>query len=310
MIYNIRLLLEYDGTNYCGWQRQAASHGKVGVGDTHPTIQGTLEEVLTRITKQTVKIAGAGRTDTGVHATGQVANFKSALKLKESSWVKAINSLLPPDIIVKNAEYVPAEFHARFSAKSKVYRYIILNSEQSSPFLRNYVWHIKRLLDVPLMKEASGCLIGKHDFSSFRASGRASNCSAKSPVRTLDRLEITMVPCETHICQWLTMENENQRDKGVLALSEAKNALPIDRRGFSPQSKVHPVGMRELIFFTFNARSYLQHMVRNIVGTLVEAGRGKLTPSDVKSILEKEDRRCAGPIAPPQGLYLAEVRYD
>ncbi len=252
MIYNIRLLIEYDGTNYHGWQRQAAPHGEEG--DAHQTIQGTIEDVLTRIIKQPAKVVAAGRTDAGVHAMGQVVHFKTTLQINESSWVKAINSLLPADIVIKKAEYVPEEFHARFDAKSKVYKYVILNSGLPSPFQRNYVWHIKQPLNISLIKEASQYLIGHHDFSSFRAS----DCSAKSPLRTLDRLEIEEVPS---------------------------------------------------ILFIFEARSYLQHMVRNIVGTLVEVGLGKTTPSDIKNILERRDRRSAGPIAPPQGLYLAEVRY-
>ncbi len=245
MLYNVRLLLEYDGTNFHGWQRQA----------NLPTIQGVLEDVLTRITKQPTRITGAGRTDAGVHASGQVANFKTALKLTESSWVKAINSLLPQDIRIKGAEYVPLKFNARYSAKAKVYQYVILNSDLPTPFLRNYVWHVRQPLDMSSMKEAACYLVGTHDFSSFRASG----CSAKSPVRTLNRLEITK-------------------------------------------------GDTSFILFTFEARSYLQHMVRNIVGTLVDVGRGKLKPSDVKDIIEKRDRRYAGPIAPPQGLFLIEIR--
>ena len=245
MTYNVRLLIEYDGTNFHGWQRQA----------NLPTIQGALEDVLTQITKHPVKLTGAGRTDSGVHAEGQVANFKCELRISESSWIKAINSLLPPDIVIKNAEYVPTEFHARYSAKSKTYQYRILNSDQASPFLRNFVWHIKQPLNISSMKEATEYLVGKHDFSSFRAS----DCSAKSPVRTLDRLEITINP--------------------------------------------------PLILFTLEAKSYLQHMVRNIVGTLVEVGRGRFKPSDISDILDKKDRRYAGPIAQPQGLFLMEIKY-
>ena len=126
MINNIRLLIEYDGTNYHGWQRQASPHGEEG--DAHQTIQGTIEDVLTSIIKQPAKVVAAGRTDAGVHAMGQVVHFKTTLQINESSWVKAINSLLPADIVVKKAEYVPEEFHARFDAKSKVYRYVIVNS--------------------------------------------------------------------------------------------------------------------------------------------------------------------------------------
>ena len=152
MINNIRLLIEYDGTNYHGWQRQASPHGEEG--DAHQTIQGTIEDVLTSIIKQPAKVVAAGRTDAGVHAMGQVAHFKTTLQINESSWVKAINSLLPADIVVKKAEYVPEEFHARFDAKSKVYRYVIVNSGCPSPFLRNYVWHIKRPLYIAFARES------------------------------------------------------------------------------------------------------------------------------------------------------------
>lgn len=268
MTYNVRLLLEYDGTNFHGWQRQA---------DGLPTIQGTLEETLSRITKQPITLFGAGRTDAGVHATGQVASFRSPLKLTESSWVRAINSLLPPDIVIRSAEYVPLEFHARYSALSKVYQYAILASEQPSPFLRNYVWHVKRPLDIPSMQGASGYLTGTYDFSSFRAS----ECSAKSPVRTLDRLEIAPIP---------PLEAAGQ---GSACL------VPLNR----------PPCNGTLVLFTFEARSFLQHMVRNIVGTLNDVGRGRLNPSDVRDIMEKKDRRYAGPIAPPQGLVLSQVKY-
>lgn len=264
MMHNIKLILEYDGTHYHGWQRQA----------NLPTIQQTLEDVLAQITKGLMKVTGASRTDAGVHAVGQVAHFKSSLKIGEPSWVAAVNSLLPSDVVVKRAEYAAMEFHARYSAKGKVYRYVILNSGQMSPFLRNYAWHIKHPLDISSMKDAANCLIGTHDFSSFRAS----ECGAKSPLRTLDRLEITT--------------------------GDTSHIFPLLKDGGNMGS-VPP-----FILLTFEARSYLQHMVRNIVGTLVDVGRGRLKPSDVRDILKKKDRRYAGPIAPPQGLFLVEIKYD
>ena len=264
IIHNIRLLIEYDGTNYHGWQRQSSPNREAG--DLHQTIQGTIEDVLSGIIKHPAKAVAAGRTDAGVHATGQVMHFKTTLQINESSWVKAVNSLLPADIVVRKAEYVSEDFHARFDAKSKVYTYFILNSALRSAFQRNYVWHIKQPLNIPLIREASQYLIGHHDFSSFRAS----DCGAKSPVKTLDRLEV-----------------ENQSGTEF-------NSVPTDAH---------------VVILTFEARSYLQHMVRNIVGTLAEVGRGKFSPTDIKTILEKKDRRYAGPIAPPQGLYLSEVRY-
>lgn len=258
MTNNIKLLIEYDGTNYHGWQRQA----------NLLTVQEVLEDVLGRITKQTVKITGASRTDSGVHALGQVVSFKTNLQIDETSWVKAINSLLPHDIRIKSAEYVQPEFNARFSAKGKKYRYAILNAEQMSPFLRNYSWHVKRPLDLSAMQDAAVCLLGTHDFSSFRSS----ECSAKSPVRTLEKIEVT--------------------------------------KGGEVEGGLRFISNTDMIIFTFEARSFLQHMVRNIVGTLAEVGRGRFKPTDIKSILEKKDRRHAGQIAPSQGLFLVKIKYE
>lgn len=257
MTNNIKLLIEYDGTNYHGWQRQARLL----------TVQEVLEDVLGRIIKQTVKITGASRTDSGVHALGQVVSFTTNLQIDETSWVKAINSLLPHDIRIKSAEYVHPEFNARFSAKGKKYRYAILNAEQMSPFLRNYSWHVKRPLDLSAMKEAAVYLLGTHDFSSFRSS----ECSAKSPVRTLEKIEVT--------------------------------------KGGEVEGGLRFISNTDMIIFTFEARSFLQHMVRNIVGTLAEVGRGRFKPTDIKSILEKKDRRHAGQIAPSQGLFLVKIKY-
>src|SRR3972149_5053121 len=276
MIHNIKLLIEYDGTNYNGWQRQSSPNREAG--DLHQTIQGTIEDVLSGIIKHPAKAVAAGRTDAGVHATGQVIHFKTTLQINESSWVKAVNSLLPADIVVRKAEYVPEEFHARFDAKSKVYRYVIINFGCPSPFQRNYVWHIKQPLNISLIREASQYLIGHHDFSSFRAS----YCGAKSPVKTLDRIEV-----------------DNQAGTEF-------NSVPTDANSNPP---LPPFQKGGVVILTFEARSYLQHMVRNIVGTLAEVGRGKFSPTDIKTTLEKKDRRYAGPIAPPQGLYLSEVRY-
>lgn len=266
MTNNIKLLIEYDGTKYHGWQRQA----------NLLTVQEVLEDVLGRITKQTVKITGASRTDSGVHALGQVVSFKTNLQIDETSWVKAINSLLPHDIRIKSAEYVHPEFNARFSAKGKKYQYAILNAEQMSPFLRNYSWHVKRPLDLSVMKEAAVYLLGTHDFSSFRSS----ECSAKSPVRTLEKIEVAML------------------------------IPPPLTGGGQGEGELRVFPDNPLILFTFEARSFLQHMVRNIVGTLEEVGRGRFKPTDIKSILEKKDRRHAGQIAPSQGLFLVKIKYE
>jgi tRNA pseudouridine38-40 synthase len=160
---NIKLLIEYDGTNYQGWQSQ-----KNGC-----TIQDFLEAVLGRILNREVSLIGSGRTDSGVHARGQVANFKTDSTLDLIALQKGANSLLPPDILIKSAEDVPDEFHARFSARSRIYEYCIWNAPQPSVFNRNYSWWVRAPLAVESMQEAALHLTGKHDFSSFQGTDHA-----------------------------------------------------------------------------------------------------------------------------------------
>jgi len=257
MEYTIKLTIEYDGTNYYGWQKQKDL----------PTIQGAIEKAVSEITGEPTHVIASGRTDAGVHALGQVAHFRSTLHLSENAWIKAINSRLPHDIAIRDAEYVSAGFHARFSARKRIYRYVILNHKYAPVFVRRYVWHIPYSLDVSLMKRASRFLTGTKDFSSFRAS----SCTAPSPVITVERIDI-----------------------------EYSNAPPFPFL----EGNMYP-----FIVFSFEARSFLHHMVRNIVGTLKEVGEGKIDPDYVKFILDQKDRRLASPTAPPQGLFLAEVLY-
>ena len=242
---NIKLLIEYDGTNYHGWQRQSNSI----------TIQEIMENTLFKITSERTTIIASGRTDAGVHALGQVANFRTDSRMEDISFIKAFNRLLPHDIVVKDAVTVEENFNSRHSAKSKVYRYSILNRSYPSSFDYRYSWFIKEQLDIHAMMDAASLLIGTHDFSSFRSS----TCQATNPVRTLKRLD-------------------------------------IEREGNS-------------ILFHFEADGFLKQMVRNIVGTLVYVGRGKFEPLTIKKRLENKNRSSAGPTAPPQGLFLIEVRY-
>jgi tRNA pseudouridine38-40 synthase len=158
---NIKLLIQYDGTNYLGWQVQAQG----------TTVQGTLEEKLAMLTGEKVPLIGSGRTDSGVHALGQVANFKTKSQMEAHTIQKALNSLLPSDIAVIGVEEVDEDFNARGSAKSKIYEYRILNREIRSIFHREYAWHIPQRLNLREMKEATRILIGEHDFSSFRSVG-------------------------------------------------------------------------------------------------------------------------------------------
>ena len=243
---NIKLLIEYDGTNYLGWQVQPKG----------PTIQGVLEEKLGLLTGEPIQLFGSGRTDSGVHAFGQVAHFKTQSQMDIRSMQRALNSLLPPDIVIQKIEEVDEDFHARKHSKSKVYEYRILNRNLRSAFHRGYVWHIPQKLNLKEMKKATQCLIGEHDFSAFRTVG--------SPTRTAVRRVIR--------AEWKR-------------------------------------GRDGLIRFEIEANGFLKQMVRSIVGTLVEVGKGKMNSEEFRKILESKDRRKAGPTAPAQGLFLKEVKY-
>ncbi len=242
---NIKLIIEYDGTGYHGWQVQADVR----------TIQGVIEGKLAQITGEQVRLIASSRTDTGVHALGQVANFKTRSFLDAGSFLKALNSLLPEDIRVKTVEEVDEAFHARFSAKGKIYEYRILNGVFPSPFHRHFSWFVPGRLDLGRMKKAAKKLVGRHDYSSFCSAGSMHS----TPMR--DIYEIT-----------------------------------IERRG-------------GLVVMRIEANAFLRQMVRNIVGTLIEVGRGRMTPSQFGGILEARDRRTAGIAAPAQGLFLVRVHY-
>jgi tRNA pseudouridine38-40 synthase len=175
---NIKLILEYDGTNYHGWQAQA--------GSGRPTIQETVEQAIKTVTHEECKTYSSGRTDAGVHALGHVANFHTQSTIPAAAWAPALNHVLPPDIRVAVSGEVPDGFHARYSALGKIYKYRILNRRAPTALYRSYAWHVNVRLKIKLMREAAGHLVGKHDFSAFRSSG----CGAVSPVRTLKRLEI------------------------------------------------------------------------------------------------------------------------
>ena len=243
---NLKLILEYDGTAYHGWQRQANGL----------SIQQVLEEKIAVMTGETVKVIGSGRTDAGVHALGQVAHFKTAATIPDVHFLKGINSLLPRDIAVKALREVHPSFHARYDAKSKVYLYQIVNGPIRPVLLRQYAWFVPGPLDLEKMRETAICFMGTHDFSSF---------------------------CSTH--------------------SDAPNYIRtiMDIR--------IEAGFDGLIRITMEADGFLRHMVRGIVGTLVEVGRGNRCLSDVQGTMNAKDRRYGGMTAPPQGLFLKEVKY-
>jgi tRNA pseudouridine38-40 synthase len=243
---NIRLILEYDGSLYHGWQRQK------GVS----TVQGVMEDRIQMMIKDLVKLIASGRTDAGVHALNQVCHFITRSGIDPESFKRGLNSLLPDDIIIKMAEYAPLDFHARYHAKSKTYEYRILNQEQPNTFLRNYTWHIRVKLELIEMERCLSLLKGKHDFTSFRSSGSGN----MNPVREMMRAEI------------------HGPEEGIIRL-------------------------------VFEADGFLRHMVRNIVGTVFEVGRGRIGYDQFVEIFQSKDRCMAGIKAPPQGLFLKEVRY-
>ncbi len=250
-----KLTIEYKGTDYSGWQRQ----------DDVPTIQQAVEKAIASFSQQDVKIHAAGRTDAGVHAKGQVAHVdldKFSRDMEPYEVAKAINAFLRPQpITIVKVEEVADDFEARFGAKNKLYQYRLLNRPGYAAVEQGLVWHVRRPLDADAMHDAAQILLGHHDFSTFRDS----QCQAKSPEKTLDRLDVTAHDYDDH-------------------------------------------GGQEIIF-EVEARSFIHHQVRNMVGTLALVGEGKWSKDDLKSALEARDRTKGGQTAPSDGLYLVRVDY-
>jgi tRNA pseudouridine38-40 synthase len=263
---NIKLILEYDGTNYAGWQRQK---------NRSKTIQQTVEGVLHKILQERVHIIASGRTDSGVHALGQVANFKTHSIILLAKLQLALNALLPDDIVITKAEEVGLNFHAIRDVESKVYRYTILNRNYDSALLKNKVYFCHFPLDENLMRRESRCLVGRHDFRAFCASGSR----VKSTVRVIKRLTIKKIPYDLiTITRQLQYKSKNQQ------------GLP-------------------LIIIEIEADGFLYNMVRSIVGTLIDIGRSRLPKNSLKEILLSKDRKFAGRTVPASGLCLFKVNY-
>jgi len=241
----IKLTIEYEGTNYAGWQIQPNGLA----------VQQVVEEALARLAGEAIRVVSSGRTDAGVHARGMVACFRTEKSLPLKAFSDGLNALLPPDIAVREAVEAPPGFNPRRDATAKHYRYTIFNSARRAPLSRLFVWRIGGALDVPAMAAAAGHFIGEKDFGAFRAS----NCCAKTTVRRIDSLEIS-------------------RDGDLVTIDVVGSG-------------------------------FLKNMVRIMVGTLVEIGRGKQGADIVPRLLESGDRRLAGVTAPPQGLCLVEVFY-
>ena len=240
----VKAVVEYDGTAYAGFQQQP----------NVPTIQGELERVLAEVAQEKTKIVGAGRTDAGVHARGQVVHFLTGWKRSLRELRRALNALLSRDVVIREMTLAPPDFHARFSAVTREYRYTILNQELRSPLEERYTYHHAQPLDAEAMGEALGHLVGIHDFASFG--------------------------------------QPTQGDSTVREIVDASCVVDGPR-----------------IHIDITANAFLRQMVRRIVGTLLLVGRGELSPSDVKGVLQAKDISLAAAPAPAQGLCLVRVNY-
>ena len=250
---HFKLTIAYDGTDYHGWQIQA----------NKPTIQGEIVNVLQRLTQEKIYLHGAGRTDAGVHALGQVASFKTRSGFSVGEFQRALNALLPPSIRIVAAEEVGPDFHARWSARRKTYRYRLYRGNVVPPPLWRYVLHYPFRLDEDAMRDAAARFVGTHDFAAFAASSDSEDD-----------------------------ERERSTEREIYSAGLARTADD------------------EELVFTVSGRSFLRYMVRKMVGTLLDVGRGRLKPEDVDRLYESKDRSKAGPTMPAQGLVMVEVQHE
>lgn len=249
----IKLTIAYDGTDFHGWQIQA----------NKPTVQGEIVSILRRLTQENTQLLGAGRTDAGVHALGQMGSFRTQSSLSALEFQRALNALLPATIRIVDSEETGPDFSARWSAKGKVYRYRIYRGRVVPPMLWRFVLHYPFPLNEDSMRDAAARFVGMHDFSSFAAS---------------------------------TGSEEDDKERNM------------QREIFATELK--RTEDNEELWFTVHGRSFLRYMVRKMVGTLLDVGRGKLKPEDIERLYELKDRSKSGPTVPPHGLFMVRVDHD
>jgi tRNA pseudouridine38-40 synthase len=259
---NLKITLAYDGAEFSGWQVQPGL----------ATIQGTLASAIGRLTGEKVLPQGSGRTDAGVHALAQVASFATESAIPVENWQKALNDILPAAIRVLEVTEVAAAFHARKSARGKIYRYRMYRGAVCPPFLAMYVWHYPFPLDEGAMAEAAGVVVGEHDFTSFAA---------------VDAEKDKGINHEGHEGTQRNSKTDNVR--AILSSTWVRD--------------------EEEFVYRVSGSGFLHHMVRNLVGTFLLVGKGTLGVSDVERIMDSRDRSAAGATAPAGGLYLVEVEY-
>jgi tRNA pseudouridine38-40 synthase len=248
-----KLIIAYDGTDFHGWQMQS----------NKPTIQGEIVSVLRRLTQEHINLHGAGRTDAGVHALGQIGSFRTQSSLSAQEFQRALNAILPPTIRIVTAEEVGPDFNARWSARGKIYRYHIYRGKVVPPLRWRYVLHYPFPLDEAAMADGAARFVGMHDFAAFAASTGSE-------------------------------DEDNERS--------------TEREIYSTELVRSPDG--EELIFTVRGRSFLRHMVRKMVGSLLEIGRGRLVPADIDRLFELKDRSKSGPTVPSLGLFMVEVQLE
>jgi tRNA pseudouridine38-40 synthase len=262
---NIRLRLAYDGTDYVGWQVQPNGQ----------SVQACLETAIQQLTGTTTRVTAAGRTDSGVHAVGQVANFCTESEIPCDKIRSGLQHFLPNNIVVVEADVVADEFHSTYNALAKWYRYVIHNARPRHPFLGNYAWQYEAELDVDAMQLAADRLVGTHDFRAFETQ----HPNRASSVRTIHRLDVAR---HQQFSTWSMWPVDN---------------LPASDRG-------------PFVWIDIGADGFLYNMVRAITGTLVQVGRGRMTADQLSGVLKDGSRDDAGETAPACGLYLMQVEYD
>ena len=299
---NIKLTIEYDGTSYHGWQSQINA----------AAVQDVVSSAVKKLTGEEIGLSGSSRTDTGVHALGQVANFFTASKIPADKFAFAINTMLPEDIVIRSSEEVHPEFHSRFSAKGKKYRYLIYNSAFPSALLRHRAWHVVYRLEPSAMEEGAGHFLGTHDFKAFMATGS----SAKTTVRTISSISVNVMSAETGLIykETGTVPVNNRKDSRIVQGTRTGSVSgctdeETDSTALTSDKIQENRPLVSQLALEIAGDGFLYNMVRIIAGTLVQVGYGKIKPEDIPAIIEGGDRKKAGKTAPAHGLYLIEVYY-
>ena len=315
---NIKLVVAYDGTNYSGWQIQPNA----------VTIEQLLDKAINSLTGENVHVTGASRTDAGVHAMGNVAVFKTDSTIPGRRWAYAINRFLPDDIVVQASWEVEKNFHPRHCNTVKTYEYKILNTPFPFPKERNYSWHVSHDLNINNMKEAAQILIGEHDFKSFCCV----RTQTESTVRHIYSIEIIKENIyNKNISEKISNKYNNDsikkngdNNKNCLDMKASDNMSGLSDKIFgknyscddklqnnnvSAANRADNISNGSYITIRIKGNGFLYNMVRIIAGTLMQVGRGQLTPAAVQNMLLSKDRCSAGQTAPPQGLTLMGIDY-